>query len=895
MELLKEKIERAMSADFIGEVLFDKKEIDAMKKECLSFYRQAQSSWSKIYSRENIDELIVLIVNIAKDWQDESEGRFWTKLFGEIFDDGSISPIKFYNEFENSLKFHNKVLYRSKENKRMFREVFLLHAMAPANSGESFIRLLWNWFCDPDVINFDYQPEDKIYRQISAFLENKFGGETDLNEDVAFEGKTYSIKSSFKYLFTQDKDNGLKLLEKIYSAFDEIYFSGKYDSDSYFAECCNAVVSKILSENNAPSQRRRRTITEHVIDDYDKVYSFYEISSDGDAAVSIPGIRAIDESADEYRVEIYNGDAKIYCAEGYIVGANLKRRIKKISVPFFAFKQKACEQFDLQIKLFLLRNDEDFLLYDSKTSLYREFILFKTSREVRQSNCKPGAYYVVHPYGKEVSHFTSSLAKEINVYTSSVNFAENENISADKKSVFFNETPQESHILICGKRVGGVFFTKEDKEYPIYKSISNVEILLDGRESTKNLVATIDCANPLQIDLCSTKTERGLRLDLDELRADGNGCHTILVSDIVKGKLLHEISYYISKEVSYHTGKNEFLFDEHTFNVYAQISNNGENQPLYSNNPKAGTEDLSFGYDLGRIVFSLPFVKWRLDKGEWCYSCSDRDFWHKDARLHNNCIIEVDNRSELSIALFLDDKPISASDQGRFLLGDALFEVPFSNSHSVTMMIGEKEFTLFTVLYKARLSDFDIDIGNCSIDLSPYFIGDNDSEFNVVLENEENEYSFHTRLTSTFEETIVDGEYHVSISILDFFGDEIPLYEEDCLIGNPDKVYFNHRKIALQSTKKPSGGKIKFLFYIDNLQYLREEVIGAVYAGILYNNKKRQQVEVYKKDDRSLKFYYVVGEELKPVYYDEKKKEFTDEEKSGVIPCSSFYYDLEEE
>lgn len=158
-----------MSADFIGEVLFDKKEIDTMKKERLSFYRQAQTSRSKIYSRDNIDELIVLIVNIAKDWQDESEGRFWTNLFGEIFDDGSIYPIKFYNEFEDSLKFHNKVLYHSKENKRMFREVFLLHAMAPANSGESFIRLLWNWFCDPDVINFDYQPKDKIYRQISAY------------------------------------------------------------------------------------------------------------------------------------------------------------------------------------------------------------------------------------------------------------------------------------------------------------------------------------------------------------------------------------------------------------------------------------------------------------------------------------------------------------------------------------------------------------------------------------------------------------------------------------------------------------------------------------------------------------------------------------------------------
>ena len=187
METLKEKIAQAMRADFIGDIVFDEDEIDTMKDECRLFFRAAQSSWSKIYRREDIDELIVLIVNIAKNWHDESEGRFWTKLFGEIFDDGSISPVKFYDEFEYSLKFHNKVLFRSKENKRLFREVFLLHAMAPDSSGQSFIRLLWNWFCDPDVINFDYQPGAKIYRQIAAFLENEFGGESDLNEDVSLE------------------------------------------------------------------------------------------------------------------------------------------------------------------------------------------------------------------------------------------------------------------------------------------------------------------------------------------------------------------------------------------------------------------------------------------------------------------------------------------------------------------------------------------------------------------------------------------------------------------------------------------------------------------------------------------------------------------------------------
>ena len=103
MEMLKEKIARAMRADFIGDIVFDEDEINTMKDECRLFYRAAQSSWSKIYRREDIDELIVLIVNIAKNWHDESEGRFWTKLFGEIFDDGSISPVKFYDEFEYSL------------------------------------------------------------------------------------------------------------------------------------------------------------------------------------------------------------------------------------------------------------------------------------------------------------------------------------------------------------------------------------------------------------------------------------------------------------------------------------------------------------------------------------------------------------------------------------------------------------------------------------------------------------------------------------------------------------------------------------------------------------------------------------------------------------------------
>ena len=894
MEALREKIAKAMQADFIGDIVFSQDEIDAMKKNCQEFYRKAQNSWGKFYRREDIDELIVLIVNIAKNWRDESEGRFWTKLFGEIFDDGSISPIKFYDEFEIALRAHNKILFRSKENKRLFREVFLLHAMAPNTSGESFIRLLWNWFCDPDVINFDYQPGDKIYSQIASFLENEFSGESDLNEDVSFEGKTYSIKSSFKYLFTQDNASGLKLLEKIFAAFDKIYFSGKYAQDSYFEEFCNGIVDKILRESTIPSPHKRKTTAEHVIDDYSKIYALYEISSDGEVSISIPEIRAINEPADEYRLELYKNDKKIYSTDDYIVGSNLKRRIKKISVSFSSIDQKICGRFDLQIKLFLLRENEDLLLYDSKTNLYRDFILFKTSRETRQNSCKPGNYYVVHPYDAEISRFTASSANDVNTYTASVIFRENDSISTANRCIFFNETPQDSHVLIAGQKINGIFFQKDEKEYPVYARISFIEIILAQNEPTDNIIVIFDNSSPLQIALCSTKTEKGLRLALNEFHSNANGCHTILLSDITKQKLLHEINYYISNDISYRTGEKQFLFGEHTFNLYAQLHHDGDSQPLFSYNPSSGMEEASFDHDTGTIVFPLPYIKWRIDESEWHYSGGEKDLWCKDKKLHNNCIIEVENHSEYAITLFLDETPISTSKSGNFLLGDALSQARTSKNHSVQLKIDDKTFELFKVWYQAQLSDIDIDIENHVIDLSPYFIGDHDAKFVVTLRNDENEYRFETELTGIMKEQIADGEYHITVSLLDFFCDPTILYEDDYILGNPDKFYFDHRKIALRSIRKPSGGKIKFLFYIIDLQYLREENIGAVYKGILLNNKKRQEVEVYKKDDCSLKFYYTTEDSLKPVYYDEKKKEFTDIKSAGTIPFPSCYYDLEE-
>lgn len=901
MEELQQKIAQAMQSDFVGDVVFDDEEIEQMKADCRKFYRAAQQSWSKVYSSEDINELIVLIINIAKTWDDDKESRFWVKLFGEIFDDASISPIKFYNEFENSLKHHGKTLFLSKENKRMFREVFLLHAFAPDKSRDSFVRLLWNWYTDTDVVGYDFQPNDPLYTEIANFLDKKFSGEVNMDEDSSFEGKTYAIKSSFKYLFTQNKEQGIKLLNTLFAFFDDIYFNGRYNDESFYSESCYEIINRILDESNDMIKRRKRMATEHIVSDYSKIYAAYEVDDSGNAAIFIPEIRAIDELADEYELEIFNDDNIIFQTQGYIVGSDLKRKIKRISIPFNFFGTQAQQTLHFRVKMYTLQSG--YLkrqIYDSKESLYREFIIFRLSREIRLQNCKLNTYYVVHPSDVQVEKLTTCSVHNINQFTSTIIAEENDYITGLTQQVFFNQQPKDSHIIIDGRNVESILFVRDDIDYPFYKTVKSLRVILDQSLKSERVIVRVDNDNRFYpLSNCATKDGSTYIIDLRGIKAEGNGCHTIYISDSSKQKLLHKIVYYVCNNLSFNVTGNGYVFDRNTINFAIQKNDGGMNHALYSCNPQSGLESLSCPFEDGQIVFALPYIKWRIDDSdEWYYGSYGRDLWREDDTMHNNCVIEIENCSRCDVSLLINDEKVPVSSSGKYLLGDALTERTKNKSNDVVLRIGKIETRLFTVYNKPFLSDIDIDLDNKRIDLLPYYIGDALTQFLIVLENEDNRYEIASGVSSTFDADIVDGEYTVSVYIVDFFGEleAVPIFEEDCIIGNPDKFYFARSRIILNSFKKPEGGKIRLNnVFITDIQYLREEAIGAVYSGTLICNRKRFPVEVYKKGNSSLKFYIIDGDILLSANFNVDKNEFVKEEpnEKNIIPCSSCYYTKE--
>lgn len=898
MEELKNKILQAMESDFIGDVQFDEEEIEQMKADCKRFYRSAQNSWSKIYRHDDICELIVLIVNIAKSWSDEKEGRFWTKLFGEIFEDSSISPIKFYAEFESCLKSHKKVLFRSKEGKRMFREVFLLHALAPESSGASFIRLLWNWYSDSEVVNFDYQANDALYTQLASFLNREFGGEADLDEDVSFEGKTYSIKSSFKYLFTQDQGNGVKLLDKLFSDFDDIYFGSKYNDASFYAARCSEVVEKILQESNLKTERTRRRNAEHVVSDYSKIYAGYEIDEHGNSSIFIPEVRAIDEVGEDYVVEIANGDEVVYSCEGYIVGNNIKRRIKRIAIPLSSFIDKFEDRFDLTVKLYVIRDWEKVEIFNSKKSLHRDFVLFKASRETRSENCKPNtSYYLVHPKNLDISKVSNCAVKDLNFYTCTIFAEENTYISTDNQQIFFNQTPKDSHIIIDGKRRTSTVFQRDGIEYPFFKSVKSISVIIPKSFNIDAIYLTVDDENHYPLSTCSVQDGSTFKIDASSIMADGCGTHKILISDVRQKKLLHTVLYYINSEVSVNVTGSKYFFGGTAITATLDGHYNGINGTICTVFPRLGSERAEFDFDGGTISIDLPYIKWRIDDGQWNYSGLGKKIWHKEPFLHNNCVIEIENNTILPIELKINDTSIEISKSGNYLLGDALTEYSQNKENEIYLCIDGVKFLLFEVFNKEALFDFDIDIVEKTIDLSRGFIGDADSRFLINLSNNENEYQFEANITDSFIAEIVDGEYDVDISLIDFFGNEALLLSDCYIIGNPDKFYFDDCRVILKKFNKPNAGSVKLQnSYMVDLRYLREEAIGSVYLGTLVDKKTKYNVEVYKKDNNSLKFYFVKGEDLLPIGYDLTNNSFTQKtiDDKDVIACTSCYYDIEE-
>ena len=137
-EELLQKVKRVFSDDInlLGNFHFEDEEIEELKDEFVAAAKRNTGSFN--YSLDEISFFVIVVVNKLRDWDKEwSENGFWDQI-NQVFDDDYFIYlllkqflIKLYDAIDLLFRKYNRVLFRTKGNKRAFAQTFLYHALAP--------------------------------------------------------------------------------------------------------------------------------------------------------------------------------------------------------------------------------------------------------------------------------------------------------------------------------------------------------------------------------------------------------------------------------------------------------------------------------------------------------------------------------------------------------------------------------------------------------------------------------------------------------------------------------------------------------------------------------------------------------------------------------------------
>ena len=264
--------------------------------------------------------------------------------------------------------------------------------------------------------------------------------------------------------------------------------------------------------------------------------------------------------------------------------------------------QELNNHLHLQIKLFLIKNGEYDQIYDSHTSLFREFVVFRVNREIRLTTCKPDTYQILHPYNVSIEELTNCSSNNTNIYLSTIIAHENDLICGKEQQVFFSIQPKDSHTYITGKQ-SGLYYNYDGQDYPHYRKVEYLTIMLDPSVKAQAIVlkiAHVDKYFPLSS--CSKFDGNKYLIDLSAIECADNGIHTILVSEVVRHKLLHKIEYFVDTTLTFRIN-TDYVFDKHLLDFCLVSNLQGKTSVLYEGMSQVGNERMEIEYLDGKIVY----------------------------------------------------------------------------------------------------------------------------------------------------------------------------------------------------------------------------------------------------------------------------------------------------
>ena len=195
-EELKEKINKAIKENFVGNFIFSAEEEDKIIYESSTLFRIACFKSTENIPIDKYELIFIAIIIIAKKWNNQSEPFYdfiGNKLLGAKYEENKT---KFRNQITKVIDF----LYKSKKifmlnyNKKYYATI-LCHSFSPISSINSFLNLCFDIYCKDLDQNFIIN--DPTIDLIICSLNNKINNKSD-DEDLTLNSSVYYLRVGIK-------------------------------------------------------------------------------------------------------------------------------------------------------------------------------------------------------------------------------------------------------------------------------------------------------------------------------------------------------------------------------------------------------------------------------------------------------------------------------------------------------------------------------------------------------------------------------------------------------------------------------------------------------------------------------------------------------------------------
>jgi|GEM_PF-6742234 len=902
----------------IGDIIFSDEE-KAKLKEIYNRIMTTQPSAS-CWSCETRDFVLVFLVVVVKNYQGDWSGSgFWDRIQPEI----GIKP-----DYKTQLPALGKCLtsygrpFFESSSSHCYVESLSYQAYSPQVSVKAFIRLAWSLFTDENVFDLTYFATEtnlEICKAIIKSLNSHYKG-VDFDTDFVFESSTYSIRAGLRYAFSQDANGVSKMLSRILTYIDYIYQhrSDVSDEEGYLGKLCNSTVPQLIASYRFPIDKPIRK-SRDTIDDIQRIRAFFVLTN-GQVFLYIPKVRLYKEDQQYGKAHIVltiniNGVENELLNEEYeCYGEDYKHVLPEIYLPISEYLDLCPSSFDFRV---MVQFDNENICYDSKKTLFRNFIVFNEESEIKQKTVSPGQYHIVFPmdFIIKLNVHSSSVPCKINETMVAFDLNDGDRISYNGTYVFFGKKESGSHFLFdefTSDRLPMISFSRSGLIYNVYKKLEKLIIKSDDAVVASHLDIQF-YANDLSLinskPLINEISDGGVYIaslneEIIKCQEQGISAFTLVIKDIVNDKTMFEENIAVIPSLEVVCSDPYYLSDKP---VKTEINFFGCN---YSHVSSSDSFDDFISTPSGDFVITLPYFSWRINEQISRNHPLDSNLPLLKEYFQSNDLIIISSSLE-NIRVFCGSIEIEKSQSkkefyfGKFLFSSSGHDAIVNNNdvYALAIVDGvEQRLDLFASTDEYYLIDENyssfllLNENSVIVDLQNNFEGDKNVTFEICFQSSNNPNKKPITLCGKMAlercelEYIDSDEYEVTLSYFDHTMKRV-LWKENIEVGDMNTIRFSN--VSTVYITKISRIKINGLFLTD-IAYVGDDGFGPTYSCYLHipSSKKREKAFFIANGNNNIcSLRYELNDKICDYSMDKSNRMVSHETVDGkrFIDCLSIY------